>query len=71
MNNLTYIVNRTSSGASRSQIEAWNKSAANIEQYMFFVFVATILMFLIQLVIVVQLQKKDVIEIFDNEGWIT
>lgn len=71
MKNITNLINNTPSGASHSQIEALNQSIANIEGYMFFMFVATVLMFLTQLVIVVQLQKKDVIEIFDSEGWIT
>jgi len=65
------LINKTSSGFTKSHIEAWNQSVTNIELYMFFMFVATILIFLTQLVIVIQLRKHDVIKIFDEKGWLT
>lgn len=54
-----------------SQTEAWNQSVANIETYMTFLFVAIVLIFLTQIVIVIQLKQNDAIKMFDDEGWFT
>lgn len=53
------------------KISAWNESVLNIEQYMAFIFAGIVLMFLTQMVIIVQMKKQDQIEIFDGEGWFT